>query len=93
MQMGPVIGGRYRWPLPGTMAVEQVHHRADALGQVAFELGQLLAGAEQLVGDVERGQRQRLDRVLAAELAFHALDALLDVGRERRGRTWGRPRS
>ena len=24
--------------------VEQVHHRADALGQVALELGQLLAG-------------------------------------------------
>src|SRR3970282_256593 len=62
--------------------VEQIHHRADALGQVALELGQLLAGAEQLVCDVQRGQRQGLDRILAAHLPFDALDALLDVGRE-----------
>src|SRR6266849_3643920 len=62
--------------------LEHADHGADALGDLPLVAGQLLAGAEQLIGDVEGGQGQGLDGVLPPHLPLHALGALLDISGE-----------
>src|SRR6266702_1904585 len=62
--------------------LQHADHGPDALGHLALVAGQLLTGAEQLVGDVEGGQGQGLDGVLPPHLPLHALRALLDISGE-----------
>src|SRR5262249_46568325 len=62
--------------------LQHADHGPDALGQLALVAGQLLAGAEQLVGDVERGEGEGLDGVLPPHLPLYALRPLLHVGGE-----------
>ena len=73
--------GRRGGVRPGRQAVEHLDQRADALADVALLARLVLAGAEQLVGDVERGQRQRGQRILHAAAGERA-DALFEISRE-----------